>query len=75
MAQRMMRAIRQMVFGGPEVLVHGKVAMPALRPRDLLVRVAAIGVNPVDAKQRGGGLAGAPVPNPPRILGWDGAGW
>ena len=40
-------------------------------PRDLLVRVRAVAVNPVDAKVRA--MQMSPV-EPPRILGWDAAG-
>jgi zinc-binding alcohol dehydrogenase family protein len=69
-----MRAIVQTIYGGPEVLHLAEVPIPELRPRDLLVRVHAAGVNPVDAKQRGGGPAGAPVPEAPKIVGWDAAG-
>ena len=69
-----MKAIVQDVYGGPEVLHFADVPMPVLRPRDLLVRVRAVSVNPVDTKVRAGGPAGAPVADPPLILGWDGAG-
>jgi NADPH:quinone reductase len=69
-----MRAIVQDVYGGPEVLRMAEVSRPAPGPLDLLVRVHAVSVNPVDAKVRGGGPAGAPVTNPPQIVGWDAAG-
>ena len=38
------------------------------------MRVAAVAVNPVDTKVRGGGPSGQPVANPPRIIGWDAVG-
>src|SRR5258706_2606864 len=41
---------------------------PAPTGRDLLVKVEAVSVNPVDTKQR---KAGSPTP---RVLGWDAAG-
>lgn len=44
--------------------------LPELGPHDLLVRVEAVAVNPVDTKVRAGLAAGAP----PRVLGWDAAG-
>ena len=69
-----MKAIVQDVYGGPEVLHFAEAPDPELRPRDLLVRVKAVSVNPVDAKQRASGPAGSPVPNPPKIVGWDAAG-
>lgn len=69
-----MKAIVQRVFGAPEVLEFCEVDRPVPGARDLLVRVRAAGVNPVDAKQRVAGRAGDPVPNAPRILGWDAAG-
>ena len=69
-----MKAIVQTVYGGPEVLHFADVAQPSPGPHDLLVQVKAISVNPVDAKQRGGGAAGSAVPEPPKIIGWDAAG-
>ena len=69
-----MKAIVQEIYGGPEVLHFADVPMPVLRPRDLLVRVQAVSVNPVDTKVRGGGPAGSPVAQSPMIVGWDAAG-
>jgi NADPH:quinone reductase-like Zn-dependent oxidoreductase len=66
-----MRAIRQHTLGGPEVLVVEEVPKPEPGPTEVLVRVAAAGVNPVDWKVRaGGGFLG----DPPFTLGWDVAG-
>lgn len=69
-----MRAIVQDVYGGPEVLHFAQVSLPELRPHDILVKVAAVSINPVDAKVRGGGPSGEPVANPPQIVGWDAVG-
>jgi len=69
-----MRAIGQTIFGGPEVLHEVEIPAPAPGPRDILVRVHATATNPVDMKVRRGGPAGQPVPNPPRVLGWDASG-
>lgn len=69
-----MWAIVQDVYGGPEVLRLETTPTPSPGPRDLLVRVYATAVNPVDAKVRGGGPAGSPVAHPPQIVGWDAAG-
>jgi len=55
----------------PESLIDVEVPKPEPRGRDLLVRVKAVSVNPVDAKVR------APkekVETEPKILGWDAAG-
>ncbi len=66
-----MRAVRQHTLGGPEVLVVEEVPKPEPGPTEVLVRVAAAGVNPVDWKVRaGGGLLG----EPPFTVGWDVAG-
>jgi NADPH2:quinone reductase len=73
-AQESMQAIVQDVFGGPEVLHFATVPRPVPGPRDLLVQVKAVSVNPVDTKVRAGGPANEPVPEAPRILGWDAAG-
>jgi zinc-binding alcohol dehydrogenase family protein len=53
----------------PASLYEADVPKPQPGPRDLLVRIEAISVNPVDTKLR------AAVPPPaPRILGWDAVG-
>lgn len=49
-----MQAIVFDEFGGPEVLVARQVATPEVRPHDLLVRNAAIGVNRADLSHRKG---------------------
>ena len=66
-----MRAISQDTFGGPEVLRLVTVPRPEPLPTEVLVRVVAAGVNPVDYKTRaGGGMAGV-LGDPPFVLGWD----
>jgi zinc-binding alcohol dehydrogenase family protein len=55
----------------PQSLLDLELERPTPGPRDLLVRVEAISVNPVDTKQR----APRPRTEPePRVLGWDTAG-
>jgi zinc-binding alcohol dehydrogenase family protein len=57
-------------------LVELDLPKPELRPRDLLVQVKAVSVNPVDTKIRGARHQGS-TPNDagkPRVLGWDAAG-
>ena len=54
----------------PESLLDLDIAKPTASGRDLLVRVKAISVNPVDVKRRASGDQEAT----PRILGWDVAG-
>ena len=66
-----MLAIRQQALGGPEVLELTEVPRPEPGPTEVLVRVAAAGVNPVDWKTRArGGFLG----QPPFTVGWDVAG-
>lgn len=68
-----MKAVVMTAPGGPEVLQLRDVAEPKLeRDTDVLVRVKAIGVNPVDTKMRAKPSA-YPAPLPP-VLGCDGAG-
>jgi NADPH:quinone reductase-like Zn-dependent oxidoreductase len=49
-----MQSIRQQAFGGPEVLRLAEVERPVPLPTEVLVRVRAVGVNPVEAVIRPG---------------------
>ncbi|MEU3365421.1 NADP-dependent oxidoreductase [Streptomyces pseudogriseolus] len=70
MSGHTMRAVTISEFGGPEVLTPEDVARPEPLPTEVLVRVHAAGVNPVDWKTRvGQGMAG--LQTFPLILGWD----
>jgi NADPH2:quinone reductase len=55
-----MKAIRVHAFGGPEVMVLEDVPDPSPGPSQVLVRVKAIGVNPVDNYIRSGTYARKP---------------
>ncbi len=78
MASNTMKAIRQHEFGGPEVLRYEDAPMPELLPREVLVRVHAIGLNPPDWYLRDGYKMLPPEWQPqvsfPVILGTDVAG-
>ncbi|MFN4069838.1 MAG: alcohol dehydrogenase catalytic domain-containing protein, partial [Brevundimonas aurantiaca] len=53
----------------PAALIAFEAAEPELRPRDLLVAVKAVSLNPVDTKVRS-----SRQPDQPSILGYDAAG-
>jgi NADPH2:quinone reductase len=55
----------------PESLIDVEISKPEARGRDLLVRVRAVSVNPVDTKVRS---PKDKVETEPKILGWDAAG-
>jgi len=57
--------------GGPEVLTMAEVAKPNKVNAELLVKIMAAGVNPIDAKTRAGGGASAEITAYPAILGRD----
>jgi NADPH:quinone reductase-like Zn-dependent oxidoreductase len=63
-------------YGGPDELVLTQVPRPEPGRGEVLVKVAAAAINPVDFKTRGGsGVAGRLHGDPfPLILGWDAAG-
>nr|WSX78157.1 NADP-dependent oxidoreductase [Streptomyces sp. NBC_00899] len=64
-----MRAITQRSFGAPDVLEVSDLPRPAPLPSEVLVRVHAAGVNPVDAAVRSGAFP--LIGRPPFVLGWD----
>jgi NADPH:quinone reductase-like Zn-dependent oxidoreductase len=66
-----MKAVRQHELGGPEVLAVEEVPKPEPGATEVLVRVSAAGVNPVDWKTRAGGGF---LREPPFTVGWDVAG-
>src|SRR6266700_1614054 len=63
-----MKAIIVHSFGGPEVLQYGDAPRPVLQPDDVLIKVYATGVNPVDWKVRKGIYQKRLLPF---IPGWD----
>ena len=66
-----MKAIRIHEFGGPEVLKYEEVPRPVPAADEVLIKVYASGVNPVDWKMRAG-LAESLFPiDLPFIPGWD----
>lgn len=69
-----MQAIAIQKYGGPEVLESLDLPQPKISPSQVLVRLRAAGVNPVDFKIRQGLLAERLPSEFPIVLGWDGAG-
>lgn len=61
--------ITQHSFGGPEVLTVVDAPAPRLLPTEVLVRVAAIGLNPLEPRLRAGEFP--LLGQPPFVLGWD----
>ncbi len=64
-----MRVITQHKLGGPEVLTIVDAPEPRPLPTEVLVRVKAIGLNPLEARLRAGEFP--LIGKPPFILGWD----
>jgi NADPH:quinone reductase-like Zn-dependent oxidoreductase len=69
-----MRIITQKQFGAPDVLEPAEAPAPEPLPTEVLVRVRAAGVNPVDWKTRAGAGVAAVLGDPPFTVGWDVAG-
>lgn len=61
--------ITQHSFGGPEVLTVVDAPAPRPLPTEVLVRVAAIGLNPLEPRLRAGEFP--LLGQPPFVLGWD----
>lgn len=78
MSIKVMKAVQQYAFGGPEVLRYEDVPVPQPQPHEVLVRVHAVGLNPPDSYLRDGYKMLPPEWQPkvafPLILGTDIAG-
>lgn len=66
-----MKAVRIHQFGGPEVLMYEDAPRPQPGEGEVLIRVHAAGVNPVDWKTRQRGFRRTDLP---MIVGWDASG-
>lgn len=69
-----MKAITINQFGDRDVLQLKDLPIPGVKEGDILIRIKAAGVNPVDWKIRKGLLKGRLPHEFPIILGWDAAG-
>ncbi|MHC9043883.1 quinone oxidoreductase family protein [Microbacterium saperdae] len=69
----MARAIVYTEIGSPDVLHLSEVPDPLAGDGEVVVRIEAAGVNPIDAKIRGGRRPSPPITEP-RPVGYDGAG-
>jgi NADPH2:quinone reductase len=68
-----MKAIQMTAVGGPEVLAYRDVDNPSIQNKsEMIVRIKAAGLNPVDTKQRGRGTWSPS--ELPQILGIEGSG-
>ncbi|SDL83402.1 NADP-dependent oxidoreductase [Pedobacter antarcticus] len=68
----MMKAIILKEFGSADQLQIQELEIPAVKEQEVLIRVKAISINPVDIKTREGkGAAGKIGEERPIILGWD----
>jgi DNA-binding CsgD family transcriptional regulator len=78
--EKTMKAIafsRPLPIEAQDSLVELDLPQPEFGPRDLLVNVHAVSVNPVDTKVRGGARhqgSASDDSGKPRVLGWDAAG-
>src|SRR5579875_3992749 len=71
LAMKAVALTRYLPIDDPQSLVDVELPVPQIGPHDVLVRVEAVSVNPVDTKLR------SPKPNveaQPRVLGFDAAG-
>src|SRR6185503_9709079 len=68
---QLMKAIRIHNYGGPEALQYEDAPRPKPQAGEVLVRVHAAGVNPIDWKVREGHMKDFWPHKFPLILGWD----
>jgi NADPH:quinone reductase-like Zn-dependent oxidoreductase len=66
-----MRAMVIAATGSPAVLTMADLPLPTRINAEVLVKIVAAGINPIDAKTRAGGGTSAEIPSYPAILGRD----
>ena len=69
-----MKAVVMREHGGPEVVAVEELDRPMPGPGEVLIEMAAAGLNPVDTQVRAGSWVLDEMGRPPMILGWDLAG-
>lgn len=74
MTQQTMQAAYIEQYGDEDQLIVGALARPEPAPGQLLIRVKAAGINPVDWMVRDGLLAATASHQLPLVVGWDSAG-
>ncbi|WP_211240603.1 alcohol dehydrogenase catalytic domain-containing protein [Adhaeribacter aquaticus] len=72
--ERKMRAAYYKEFGSNEKIKVGELAIPELKEGEVLIKIKAAAVNPVDAAVREGYLSSFIPVHFPAIPGWDVAG-
>src|SRR6201992_4123367 len=66
-----MKAIRIHQYGGPEVLAQVEMQRPTPGPDEVLIKVYAAAINPIDWKMRAGYVKEVFPLTFPATLGWD----
>ena len=66
-----MRAVYYTTHGTPDVLQFGQLPVPECGDDEVLVKVAAAGVNPIDRRLRAGELQEYITRTFPVVPGWD----
>ena len=69
-----MKAVRIHEFGGPDKLVYEDAPKPEPKNGEVLIKIAAAGINPVDSMIGAGKMETMVHHTLPLILGWDAAG-
>lgn len=66
-----MKAIQIHKFGGADELKYEDAPKPIIKPNEVLIKIHATSINPVDWKVREGHMPGSEQRQFPIILGWD----
>ena len=69
-----MKAVRIHTFGGPDALVYEDAPKPEPQNGEVLIKLAAAGINPVDAMIESGAMEPQVKHTLPLVPGWDAAG-